>query len=75
MEISNFHAVVCAQRMGSPPVRGDSVIVMKDGEIVERGDPQQILSNPQQPYTKQLVNSIPSLVPKSLRRETIENMA
>ena len=35
------------------------VIVMKDGEIVEKGNADEIFNNPQHDYTKKLINSIP----------------
>ncbi|KAA8831432.1 dipeptide ABC transporter ATP-binding protein [Bifidobacterium tissieri] len=37
----------------------DRVMVMHQGEIVEHGDTDQILSNPQNPYTKKLLASLP----------------
>lgn len=37
----------------------DSIIVMKDGEIVESGDPQGLFGLPQHPYTQKLVNATP----------------
>ena len=36
------------------------VIVMKDGEIVESGDVEDIFSNPKQEYTKMLISAVPS---------------
>jgi len=33
------------------------IIVMKDGAIVEQGTDEEIFSNPQQSYTKQLLSS------------------
>ena len=36
------------------------VIVMKDGEIVESGDVEEIFSNPKQEYTKMLISAVPS---------------
>lgn len=36
----------------------DRVIVMKDGQIVERGDVEQIYDNPQHEYTKQLLAAV-----------------
>ena len=33
------------------------IIVMKDGAIVEQGTDEEVFSNPQQPYTKQLLSS------------------
>jgi len=40
----------------------DEVCVMKDGEIVEKGEVKEVFSNPKHVYTKKLLNSI--LVPK-----------
>ncbi len=38
------------------------VIVMKGGEVVEEGVPEEILQHPRHPYTQKLVNSIPSKI-------------
>lgn len=35
------------------------VLVMKDGEIIEEGDAEQIFENPQTTYTKELIAAIP----------------
>lgn len=37
----------------------DSVCVMKDGEIVERGETKEVFSTPKHPYTKMLLDSEP----------------
>ena len=37
----------------------DSVAVMKDGKIVERGTTEDVLLHPQQDYTKRLLSAIP----------------
>lgn len=37
----------------------DRVIVMRQGQIVERGDRHQVLSNPQHDYTKELLAALP----------------
>ncbi len=37
----------------------DEVIVMKDGEVVEQADVEQILEQPQQDYTRRLLDAIP----------------
>ncbi|OQY10963.1 MAG: dipeptide/oligopeptide/nickel ABC transporter ATP-binding protein [Marinitoga sp. 4572_148] len=42
----------------------DNILVMKDGEIVERGNPDDIVLNPQHLYTKTLISSIPKLYKK-----------
>ncbi len=41
----------------------DRIIVMKDGQIVETGTTEQILTAPQADYTKNLIRSQPSLLP------------
>ncbi|MCW2993554.1 MAG: transporter ATP-binding protein, partial [Conexibacter sp.] len=42
----------------------DEVAVMKDGEIVERGDARVVLSNPQHKYTQALLDAVPSARPR-----------
>lgn len=37
----------------------DSVLVMQKGKIVERGDVESVINNPQNEYTKMLIDSIP----------------
>ncbi|HTK95944.1 MAG TPA: dipeptide ABC transporter ATP-binding protein [Terriglobales bacterium] len=37
----------------------DEVMVMKDGEVVEIAGPDELYANPQHPYTKLLLSSIP----------------
>jgi len=37
----------------------DDVVVMQHGRIVEQGPAAQVLTNPQQPYTKQLLDAAP----------------
>jgi len=37
----------------------DQVMVMKDGEIVEVADSDEIYSKPLHPYTRQLLSSMP----------------
>jgi oligopeptide/dipeptide ABC transporter ATP-binding protein len=36
---------------------------MQSGKIVEQGSAQQILTNPQHPYTRALLNSVPRIDP------------
>jgi len=42
----------------------DRVFVMKDGEIVERGETKTLFADPQHPYTKTLLSAESSGVPK-----------
>jgi ABC-type oligopeptide transport system ATPase subunit len=37
----------------------DHIIVLHRGEVVEQGDPEQIVKRPRHPYTKLLITSIP----------------
>ncbi len=39
----------------------DNVVVMKNGQIVERGPTESLFDDPQQDYTKELINSVPGL--------------
>ena len=51
---------------------GDRVAVLKQGELVEFGTTQQVLSQPQHPYTKMLIASVPRHEPperKPVERE------
>ncbi len=41
----------------------DHAVVMQHGRIVEQGPSEQILSNPQHPYTQMLMASVPSMTP------------
>ncbi len=56
-------------------IRGlcDRVAVMFRGEIVEYGDTESILKNPQHPYTKALIACVPRLGVKQARLRTIED--
>ena len=53
--------------MGVVAEIADRVCVMRSGEIVERGTIRQVLSEPKQQYTKDLLGSVPSLIPRSSR--------
>ncbi|MEI6033416.1 MAG: ABC transporter ATP-binding protein [Verrucomicrobiae bacterium] len=55
-------------------IRGlcDRVAVMFRGEIVEYGDTESLLKNPQHPYTKALIACVPQLGIKRARLRTIE---
>jgi peptide/nickel transport system ATP-binding protein len=41
----------------------DEVIVLKDGRIVEQGDPDTLFRRPQHPYTQRLLAAVPGLKP------------
>lgn len=50
----------------------DRVAVMYAGKIVEQGTVRQIFHNPQHPYTKGLLNSIPKITGERKRLQPIE---
>lgn len=52
---------------------GDRVAVLKQGQLVEVGTTEQVLSNPQHPYTQMLIASVPLHTPPD--RATIEDTA
>ncbi len=41
----------------------DRIAVLRLGELVEQGPAEQILNNPQHPYTKALIGAVPALTP------------
>ena len=51
----------------------DNIAVMYHGEIVEQGDTQQILHNPQHPYTKGLLACRPPLDSRPERLPTVKD--
>ncbi len=53
--------------MGVVAEIADRVCVMHNGEIVEQGTIWQVLASPQKQYTKDLLGSVPSLIPRLAR--------
>jgi peptide/nickel transport system ATP-binding protein len=58
--------------MGVVAEIADRVAVMRDGRLVETGQLDAILRTPQMEYTRNLLSSVPSLVPRTPRPETSE---
>jgi peptide/nickel transport system ATP-binding protein len=46
----------------------DRVAVLKHGELVEMGSTEQVLKNPQHPYTQMLIAAVPSHEPPARKR-------
>ncbi|MEN1975636.1 ABC transporter ATP-binding protein, partial [Cellulomonas olei] len=57
----NSGIVLITHDMGVVADMADSIVVMKDGEVVEHGDSAAIFSSPQHPYTQRLLDSVPHL--------------
>lgn len=53
--------IMVTHNMGCAAYIADRIIVMNDGEIVESGNVENLIENPQQAYTRQLLRSIPEL--------------
>ena len=45
----------------------DDIAVMYGGKIVEMGDAETVYSNPQEEYTRKLIDSVPKLTPEEIR--------
>ncbi|MGW0036422.1 dipeptide ABC transporter ATP-binding protein [Gordonia sp. NPDC003376] len=45
----------------------DEILVMQGGQIVERGPAQDVLADPHHPYTRQLIDAVPSEHTKGVR--------
>jgi len=50
----------------------DHVAVMQQGKLVESGPADDILNNPQHPYTQALIAAVPSLTPRQARAQSAE---
>lgn len=44
----------------------DRIVVLKDGRLIEEGDPDVLIGAPKMPYTRQLLASVPRLEPAPL---------
>lgn len=55
--------------MGVVAEIADRVCVMRNGAVVERGTIRDVLTQPQEQYTKDLLGSVPSLTPRLARQE------
>jgi peptide/nickel transport system ATP-binding protein len=52
----------------------DRIVVMYAGQVVEMGSVREIFKNPQHPYTRSLMNSIPSVASEQERLHVIQGV-
>ena len=69
----NLAIIFISHDLGVIAQIADEVAVMYKGEIVERGEAQQILHNPQHPYTKGLLACRPPLDSRPERLPTVKD--
>ena len=53
--------VLVTHNIGVIGAMADKVLVMKNGEMVEYGETQQVLNDPQEDYTRLLMSAVPRL--------------
>ncbi|WP_104132107.1 ABC transporter ATP-binding protein [Cryobacterium sp. M91] len=59
--------------LGLAAERAEQLVVMYKGKIVESGPSQEILANPQHPYTQRLVAAAPSLASRRIQAKKNED--
>jgi oligopeptide/dipeptide ABC transporter ATP-binding protein len=64
--------ILITHDLGVVAEMADHVIVMYAGKVVEDAPVEELFDNPRHPYTKGLMNSIPSMVKEGQRLESIE---
>jgi len=69
----NMSILLITHNFGIVDGFADKLIVMYRGKVVESGETQAVLANPQHPYTQALIACIPRLGGKRKRLETINH--
>ncbi|MDR2405235.1 MAG: ABC transporter ATP-binding protein [Deltaproteobacteria bacterium] len=54
--------ILVTHNLGVASFISDNIVVLKNGGTAEIGSPMELLNNPKNPYTKSLLEAIPSLV-------------
>ena len=67
--------ILITHDMGVVADLADRIAVMKKGRIVEQGSAEQIFSNPEHPYTKTLLESVPHLGEGGETGESVDMVA
>ena len=58
-EVREFACLFISHDLAVVEQLASSVVVLRDGRIVEEGSSRQVLTDPQQPYTRELIESAP----------------
>ncbi len=53
--------IIVTHNLGVAAYMGDKIVVMKHGEVVDRGEREYILHQSANPYTKLLLDAVPTL--------------
>lgn len=61
--------ILVTHDLGVAADRADQVIIMCDGEIVEQGDPRQLLTTPSHDYSRKLIGAAPRMDAHLLRTD------
>ena len=60
-EIFGTAIILVTHDIGVVSAMADTVLVLKDGHIVEYGEAAKILNNPEKEYTQKLLAAVPKL--------------
>ena len=60
-ELFGTAIIVVTHDIGVVSAMADTVLVLKNGRVVEYGPSEEVLRRPQDPYTRQLLAAVPKL--------------
>jgi peptide/nickel transport system ATP-binding protein len=69
----NMAMIFITHDLGVVAEIADTIVVMRKGEVVEKGSAKDILTNPKEPYTRGLMACRPDPEKKSIRLKTVED--
>ena len=69
-----FACLFVSHDLGVVDVLADRIVVLKKGELVEQGTREEILRNPQHPYTQRLIAAVPVPDPNAQRERRLQRI-
>ena len=60
-ELFGTAIIIVTHDIGVVRAMADTVLVLKNGKMVEYGEAEKVLNHPQDPYTKKLLAAVPRL--------------